>query len=617
MSRVTTSLVLAILVLTPAATLAAPGDLDPTFNGTGIVTTPVGGGAQATSVVRQLDGKLVAAGFANVPVGGNPDNLDFAIVRYDHTGMLDPTFGGTGIVTTAVRNGDDQIEAMIQQADGKILVAGHSFDGPSFADSAVTLARYLDDGSLDPTFGGGTGKVVLTPNAEYDLVAALVQQADQKIVVAGSSGNDVLVVRLELDGTPDASFNGTGRVTTTIGEQSSGLALLQQAGDGKLVVAGSSDPDTGTLDDADVALVRYTTGGVPDATFDGDGIVTTPAGSGDAEGRALIQQAGDGKLVVAGVSSNGSDADVALVRYGLSGMVDSGFGTLGVVTTPVGSGDDEAAALAQQDDGRLVVAGWSHNGTNRDVALVRYGTGGTPDAGFGTGGIVTTAVGTKDEEALAVLIQPNGGIVVAGYTRADADNAPSFLVARYLSLTGTTTSSTVTTTTSVPGTTTTLPGVVLVPGGPAAQTANDCYLELQVRDVAPAQVARSQIVSCTDGDPCDRGPCGDRRCDVEVAACALQHDPALPDCMPPTTLEAVKLGGALAASAGQLLAGPACAPATQLQVPVKISRRGVYQRARSRVIVRGTAKAPKGASPRKDKDKWTIQCLPRTTECPP
>jgi uncharacterized delta-60 repeat protein len=349
MSRLTTPLLLLALFIVPGSASSAPGDLDPSFNGTGIVTTPVGSGGQGTSVVRQLDGKLVVAGFANVPVMGNPDNLDFAIVRYDHTGVPDPSFGGTGIVTTPMRNGDDQIEAVIQQSDGKILVAGYSWDGPSFNDTAITLARYLDNGSPDPAFGGGTGKVILTPNAELDFGMALLQQADQKLVVAGSSGRAMVVLRFELDGTPDMSFNGTGKVTTTVGEQANGLALLQQAGDGKLVVSGSSDPDLNTGNDTEVALVRYTTAGVPDPMFDDDGVVVTPVGSGDAEARALVQQAADGKLVVAGVSSNGTNSDIMLVRYGLDGMVDSsGFGTLGVVATPIGSGDDEAAAISSR-----------------------------------------------------------------------------------------------------------------------------------------------------------------------------------------------------------------------------------------------------------------------------
>jgi len=599
-----------------AHAVAAPGDLDMTFNGTGTVVTPVASsGSEASAIVRQLDGKLVAAGFAF-----NGSNLDFALVRYDASGGLDPSFGGgTGKVTTAIGPGDDEIRALIQQADGKLVAAGLSYNA-TFDTSTMTVVRYLDDGTPDPAFGGGTGKVTTAITTEFDGALALIQQTDGKLVVAGYGAADIALVRYETDGDLDMTFNGTGKVTTTVGNAATALALLQQAGDGKLVIAGSAD--------ADIVLVRYDTGGTPDPMFDGDGIVTTPAGTGNAEARALIRQAADGKLVVAGVSSNASDTDVTLVRYEVGGGIDTNFGTLGIVTTPIGSGDDEAFALAQQDDGKLVVAGSTSAGLNNfDIALVRYDATGTPDPGFGTGGVVKTPVGTGDDKALALLIQPNGGIVVAGSTRVPP-NTTNFVVARYLSLTGTTSTSTITTTTgatttnvvttTVPGsTTTTLPATRLVPGGPPTKTSNDCYLELQFRGIGASQVQKNQIVSCADGDPCDQGPCGDDRCDVEVAACASQTDPSLPNCTAPASLDSVKLSGALAGSAGGLLAGPACSAPTQLQVPVKFTKRGTYKAAKSKVVVKGSAKAPKGTPSRKDKDKWTVQCMPPAGACAP
>jgi len=105
------SIVLLLLVVIGSAvpTLAAPGDLDTTFNVTGVVTTPVLTGAEANSVAyQQVDGKIVAAGFAATGV-----DTDFALVRYDTTGALDMSFGGTGIVTTAVGPGEDEANAAI------------------------------------------------------------------------------------------------------------------------------------------------------------------------------------------------------------------------------------------------------------------------------------------------------------------------------------------------------------------------------------------------------------------------------------------------------------------------------------------------------------------------
>jgi uncharacterized delta-60 repeat protein len=631
---------LALAVLVPVVALAAPGDLDSTFNGTGIVVTPVlTSGGIASSVVVQSDGKIVAGGYAF-----NGTDLDFALVRYDSTGVPDPAFGGgDGIVTTAIGGGDDQLEALIQQADGKLVAAGLSYDA-GFNSSTITVVRYLEDGTPDPNFGGGDGKVTTAVSSSFDGALALIEQTDHKLVVTGYADTDIVVVRYGTDGTPDALFGGgDGIVRTTIGSSASGNAIVQQAGDGKLVVAGSGD--------ADVALVRYGTDGAPDAMFGGgDGIVTTTVGT-QAEARGLVQQTSDGRLVIAGLAFISGKSQVLIARYDTDGDPDANFGTGGIKTTPINGNADFANAVAEQDDGQLVVAGATLTATHgNDVALVRYDTGGTPDNAFGTNGIVTTTLGDGDDVASAIAIQSNGGIVVAG--QKGVASSTQFAVARYLSLSGTTTSTTTVTTTSstvvtttsvtttsaapttgvpttaaptttsvasttiVPAstTTTTLASTRLVGGGPASKTNTDCYLELKVADTT--SVKNNAIVGCVDGDPCDAGPCGDNRCDFEVAACASQSDPALADCTPPASLDAAKLSGQLASTSGQLLAGPACGATTRVQVPVKSTKRGTYQANKSRVVIKGSAKAPKGVSPRKDKDKWTLQCLPRTAACP-
>src|SRR5204862_5650547 len=139
---------------------------------------------------------------------------------------------------------------------------------------------------------------------------------------------------------------------------------------------------------------------------------------------------------------------------------------------------------------------------------------------------------------------------------------------------------------------TTLP--VLVPGGPATKTSSDCYLELRVRGVVPAGVQKNQVVNCGEGTSCDQGPGGDGRCEVEISACASQADPALPDCTPPAVLESVKVSGALAGATGGLLAGPACTAPVRVQVPLKLSRSGKYLAGKSKVVLKGRARAPKG-----------------------
>src|SRR3989442_511852 len=159
-----------------ASTQAGPGDLDTTFNGTGkVITDFAGANDQAGSVALQSDGKIVVAGSSDP--GGNSD---FALVRYNADGSLDTTFGGTGKVTTDF-GGTDGVQSVAIESDGKIVVAGYS----SISGNVVfALARYNADGGLDATFGG-TGKV--TTDVAGGVGRSVAMQNDGKIVVAGDA----------------------------------------------------------------------------------------------------------------------------------------------------------------------------------------------------------------------------------------------------------------------------------------------------------------------------------------------------------------------------------------------------------------------------------------------
>ncbi|MGP8004227.1 MAG: delta-60 repeat domain-containing protein, partial [Smithella sp.] len=150
-----------------------------------------------------------------------------------------------------------------------------------------------------------------------------------------------------------------------------------------------------------------------DTTFGTGGIVTTPIGSYDAYAYALGIQS-DGRILAAGSSYNGSNYNFALVRYNTNGSLDTTFGTGGIVTTPIGTGDSEALALGIQSNGNILAAGKSFNGSHYDFTLVRYSTNGSLDTTFGTSGIVTTPIGNYDSYAIALGIQSDGNILAAG-----------------------------------------------------------------------------------------------------------------------------------------------------------------------------------------------------------
>jgi uncharacterized delta-60 repeat protein len=283
-------------------------------------------------------------------------------------------------------------------------------------------------GALDPSFGTG-GEVTTAIGAGTDISGGVVLQADGKLVAAGYSWNgsdfDFALARYNPDGSLDTGFNGTGKVTTAIGSGRDVSWALALQPDGKIVVAGSSNNGS----DDDFALARYNPDGSPDTGFNGTGKVTTGFGPGDDYAAAILVQP-DGKLVAAGSSQNGSDYDFALARYNPDGSLDTNFHGTGKVTTAIGPGDDYASsALALQPDGKVVLAGQSYNGSNYDVALARYNPDGSLDTNFNGTGKVTTAIGPGYDDANALALQPDGKLVVAGLSSSGWNN--DFALARY------------------------------------------------------------------------------------------------------------------------------------------------------------------------------------------
>jgi uncharacterized delta-60 repeat protein len=152
------------------------------------------------------------------------------------------------------------------------------------------------------------------------------------------------------------------------------------------------------------ALARYNTNGTLDTTFGTAGKVTTNF-TGNDLGHALVLQS-DGKIVAAG-----GDDDFKLARYNTNGTLDTTFGTGGKVSTDFSSSFEWANALVLQPDGKIVVAGVVYNGSNYVFALARYNSNGTLDSTFGTGGKANL---DRIGFASALVRQTDGKLVVAG-----------------------------------------------------------------------------------------------------------------------------------------------------------------------------------------------------------
>lgn len=343
-------------------------------------------------------------------------------------GDLDQTFDSDGKVTTELNSGNDDFAyAVTIQPDGKIIVVGDTDNGTN---TDFGVVRYNTNGSLDTSFGSG-GKATIPFGTGFDFVNSVAVQSDGKIILAGytetaANNIDFALIRLESNGIPDPTFGINGKVTTDIGGIEDRIIGLVLQSDGKIIAAGSTDNGV----QADVALARYNSDGTLDTSFDTDGIVVTSFSNLDEFSSDVAVQS-DGKIVITGESENGANTDFFTARYQTNGILDTTFGTNGKTVTDFSNSDDGATSLVIQTDGKLIVGGYSGNLLMPDFALARYNADGTLDAAFGTNGkVITDFVGDADF-VNDIALRGNGTIIAVGhsYTATNSDLA----VAQYLS----------------------------------------------------------------------------------------------------------------------------------------------------------------------------------------
>jgi uncharacterized delta-60 repeat protein len=205
----------------------------------------------------------------------------------------------------------------------------------------------------------------------------------------------------------DTAFGLNGRVAVELGDKNRGHAVLVQS-DGKIVVAGSSSNKNGF----NFSLLRFNTNGSLDTSFNGEGSVITSLSSGDDEALALGQLS-NGRIIAAGYSHNGKDRDLALACYRQDGSLDRNFGDRGVVLTSIGNGNEEITALTIGPADMITVAGSTEGTVGRVVVLARFLANGEPDTAFGEQGVSLIGIGT-DASAEGILERDDGSYVVSG-----------------------------------------------------------------------------------------------------------------------------------------------------------------------------------------------------------
>jgi uncharacterized delta-60 repeat protein len=380
------------------------------FSRDGVVLTSVGSQRDnAYGVVVQPDGKAVVAGASY-----NGKDTDIAVLRYSSNGRLDRNFGTGGAVIIDSRMGDDKATALALQPDGRIVVVGSVFNGK---DTDFMTLRLLPDGTLDRSFGR-KGMIVEDFGSGNDQAYSVLLEPDGKIIVGGSASNgkdlDFAMVRYDGAGNRDPKFGVDGRAIVGLGDSDDlasddyGYALVRQ-GDGRLILVGYSQ----TTQSSVFASCRFFANGVLDPTYGKSGIVITPVGPQQDQAFAAAVQS-DGKLIVAGASSDRKGTHFALVRYNSNGKLDTSFGKKGVVTTVVGNSLDVIYAIQVDHENTITVAGSSFTSNDVDLVVARYNGSGELDNSFGKGGIAASAISPQYDAAYSLALENDGKILAAG-----------------------------------------------------------------------------------------------------------------------------------------------------------------------------------------------------------
>jgi uncharacterized delta-60 repeat protein len=388
-----------------SASAAAAGtavSLDPTFGHGGVVLTNLSGGAGDAAL--QANGDIVVAG-------------GFGLARYLPNGTLDTSFGVRGLAQLPAAFGLGAFgPALAVQPDGKYVWAGAAATTED-SNAAFEAVRFNANGTVDQTFGTGGVATTSFPNSGVQGADTVLVQPDGKILLGGEvlpdinhAPPDAALARFNANGTPDQTFGHGGQVLSTAAVGDITALGLDAAGDIFVLPAHA----------------EFTTQGQPDSTVSPAAITTSSHGPGAAF------LASGGYVLATSPAVAKHDDDIQVQRLNADGTVAAtspAFDYSGA--TGIDQAFDTAHGVAVQPNGQIVVDGGHFAGGSSPVGLARVNGNGSLDTAFGNGGTLTTTI-QGDDGAAAVLIQPDGKIIAVGFSENNSTGETDVFLARYL-----------------------------------------------------------------------------------------------------------------------------------------------------------------------------------------
>lgn len=423
------------------------GEFDPNFGDNGRVALqfPNTDSCRANGLAVTQDGRIVVGSTTYGAAGEQ-----FGLVRLMANGALDPGFGEAGFIKGNFQAGVKALGGPVAVLEnGKILLSGFNHFETSPAYQHV-LARYLNDGSPDPSFGKGGQIVIDLPIKELSFASSGIHpasgssagqshfaiQPDGKILltlhpsVTEPAGIGVLM-RFEPDGVPDAGFNGQGFVIVRAQGSSTLLTGSALQSDGKIIVGG------GVTDAAELGLVaRYCSDGRLDTLFGQGGFATFEIRGLSARTMQITVRPDD-RLTAIGIGywvppEGLGTNDCAVAGFTAEGRPDMKFNRGIAMLTQPKPGSCHWIGGAAMADGTFLAVGnaLGRGGDDQTKFLIgRYLATGALDPSFaeGVGWVITPVFGGGDA-ATTFALPADDALLVAGNSWVDREGYRATIV---------------------------------------------------------------------------------------------------------------------------------------------------------------------------------------------
>lgn len=317
--------------------------------------------------------------------------------------LFDQSFASNGISVSNIGANPCYFQDVSLQSDGKIVAVG------SISNNAAII-RFNEDGSFDPNFGNNG--VLISNFLSGSVANSVAIQTDGKILITGSNNYNLFLARFTKEGTLDSTFNYNGYLLNSYFDGFNQAYSMALQPDGKILVCGRAHYG---LNDA-MLILRFTSLGEPDSTFNLNGILLLNLTTGTDEARCIsIQQ--DGKIVISGGSMTViNQTHVVVVRLNENGTLDLTFNGSGVVNILASENGSNGYSHVIQNDGKIVIGSFTWANYNHDIVLIRLDSLGNLDSTFGTNGITIRGSINIEEIGDDIAIQSDGKILVGGHS---------------------------------------------------------------------------------------------------------------------------------------------------------------------------------------------------------